>query len=524
MSRWCCSALVALLLGCSGADEAEQLAPLDTDKDHVPSELRVVLGSEPASLDPHKTNMAVESRTLMYLMQGLMELSPEGTVQGGAAEEWQVSDDGLTWRFKLRPGLQWSDGVSITAEDFVYSFRRALDPITASRSAEQLYDIVNAEEIQKGQLPVTELGVTAEDPIWIRFDLKRPNPYFDSVLVSTIAMPVPRHVVEAHGEAWVRPENWVSNGTYTLSRRIPGDRLELTSVRPNETYFDNVFFIPIIDPKVAYNRYRAGEVHAIPDLPRDIDLAEVEGDLREWTFAAYLLLGFNHTKAPFDDVNVRRALSLAIDQEFVARTIHKPPQIPAYGFVPKFVDPEAPNFPPRPENWTEEAKRLLAQAGFTESNPLELVLRYSTRELKSIPVGIMGAWQQIGVSTTLEGKEPAIHYSELRTADYDVALSGRLNPARSEQFIYEFAEDALNENLSRYRDPAVSDLWEKLQGEPDKDIREKVSREIQQILIDDVVAIPLYFRQGRGLVRPEIQGWVDNYYNVHPLKNLSWQE
>ncbi len=515
------STLTCVLIACGGSDGSPEPRQFNSAK---PETLNIVLESDPASLDPHKTSLLVENTLLMYLLTGLAEITPDGYFQPGVATSWETSDNGLTWIFDLRPDATWNDGVPLTAEDFVYSFRRAVTPATGSRRAEALRDIRNAEAILGGEVSPESLGVFADAPQRLRIELIRPNPYLVEILVGNIGMPVPRHVVERHGDAWVRPEHWVGNGTYTLNARVPNDRVELVSTHPEDTAFDQVNFYPISDAKVAYNRYRAGEVHAIPILSRDVDLTGFQNDLRYWPFSAIQLVGFNHATPPFDNQNVRRALALAVDQTFLAEAIAKPAEIPAKGFVPLFIDPAAPQFPEPPPNKLEEARKLLQEAGFSEENPLEFTFFHTNSISKTIPVALMGAWQEIGVKATLRGQQTAIHYAHLAGGDFGVALVGRGNPARIEEYLFNYTAENARVNNSRYRHAMVDQLKQDLIAEPDKERREAIAREIQKILIDDVAAIPLYFPRGQGLVRPEIEGWIDNPYNIHPLKNLSWSE
>jgi oligopeptide transport system substrate-binding protein len=234
--------------------------------------LRIANLAEPASLDPHKTVMKVQINITRNLFEGLVVLDPKGNVAPGVAESWSVSEDGLSYRFKLRANAKWSNGDPVTASDFVFSLRRMEDPRTVAREAELLYPIKNAEEVNTGKLDVTALGVAAPEERTVEITLKAPTPYFLQLLVLEQAMPVHEKTVRL-SEDWVKPGRMVSNGAYMLEDWKPSSHIRLVK-NPNywnagTVAIDAVVFDPTDNLATVLKRYRTGEFDIVfGDLPQ----------------------------------------------------------------------------------------------------------------------------------------------------------------------------------------------------------------------------------------------------------------
>ncbi len=247
----------------------------------------------------------------------LTTFSAEGSIVPGAAEGWTVSGDGLTWTFTLRPRLAWSDGTALTADDFVFSFRRLLAPQTAASLAYFMYPLKNAAAVNAGRLPADSLGVRADGPRTLTITLEEPYPYLPERLLYPTAYPVPRHVIQEVGDDWVKPDHWVSNGAYRLTDWQPQAAVTLersphfaaSGLPP--AHIERVTYHPLAGEQAAYNRYRAGEVHAINSFPAG-ELPRVRAsmaeDLRLSPLLSIVYLVFNTRQAPFDDARVREAL------------------------------------------------------------------------------------------------------------------------------------------------------------------------------------------------------------------------
>jgi oligopeptide transport system substrate-binding protein len=282
---------------------------------------------EPESLDPDRSGVTSEIAIVNDLFVGLTSYDARGQVTPGVAQSWQSSPDGLTWRFKLRPQLKWSDGEPLTAADFVFSFRRAVTPATAATMADRLFMLRNAEKILAGQAAPATLGVAAPAPDEVLLRLEHPAPQLPILLANGIGFPLPRHALARWGDQWNQAGRMVSNGAFVLVERRPGERVRLAKnayfYSADETRLDGVVYIPSDDVDTQVNRFRAGEldINSNPGFPfqRQSFLEQELGEAVQ--VAPYLLvvfLRYNFRRSPFDNLKVRRALALAIDRDKLA--------------------------------------------------------------------------------------------------------------------------------------------------------------------------------------------------------------
>ena len=272
--------------------------------------------AEPNSLDPHVATGNTASSILYDLFIGLTSFDAAGRIIPGVAQSWTISPDGLTYTFKLRPGLKWSNGAPLTSADFLYSVRRAVTPATASRFASFFYPVRNARRILKGELPPEQVGVEAPDPATLVYRLEYPAPYLLQNLASNVASPVPRAQIEKNGRLWTRPENIVTNGPFKLVEWIPNDHVTLVK-NPNffdaaNVTLDTVNWYPVESQATSLKRYQAGEIDILLNFPNDqlpMLRRTVPKEVKIWpgTLLSYILL--NNRGPPFNDPRVRRALS-----------------------------------------------------------------------------------------------------------------------------------------------------------------------------------------------------------------------
>ena len=304
--------------------------------------LELANGGEPETLDPHRYNLRLEETLLNDLFLGLTTFNAAGEIVPGCAERWQTSEDGLTWTFHLRAGLRWSDGQALTAHDFVYAFRRLQDPETAASLAYFMDMVDNATEINSGRAPIDALGVAAPDDRTFVITLARPYPYLLERLLYPTAYPVPRHAIAAHGDDWVKPEHWVSNGAYALADWQPQAHITMTT---NPHFYApaaiaTVRYHPVVNEQSAYNRFRNKELNAVGAFPAgelDTVRERYPDSLRLSPLLSMAYLVFNTAAAPFDDARVRSALSLAIDQRILTDKVLRTGARPAYSFAPELL-------------------------------------------------------------------------------------------------------------------------------------------------------------------------------------------
>ena len=307
--------------------------------DDVPT-LRRGISAKVDTLDPHRSSAQWENIIIGDMFIGLMQEDSEANVTPGVAESWELDESGLVWTFKLKQTV-WSDGTPLTAHDFVFALRRIQDPAIASQYSSLLYIIKNAEALNNGLVSPEELGVRALDDYTLEITLEQPAPYFLGLLTHYTTFPVPKHVVEQYGEAWIQPDNIVVNGPYKLVYWVTGNQL-VTEKNPlfyeaDTLCFERITYFELEDAAAVERKIEAGDL----DINNAFDggrKAELDRRLPGWARTFPMLnttyWSFNSSRAPFDDVRVRRALAMALDREYLVEKVMTPGFQPAYSFVP----------------------------------------------------------------------------------------------------------------------------------------------------------------------------------------------
>ena len=491
------------------------------------AELRIGNGGEPLTLDPHRYNLNLEEKILGDLFEGLTAHDARGRIVPGAAESWTTSADGLTWTFALREDGRWADGAPVTAEDFVFSFRRLLDPRTAASLAYFLYAIDGAEEVNNGAAPLERLGVTAPDALTLRVRLREPFPFLAERLIYPTGFPVPKHVVAKLGDDWVKPGNMVTNGAYTLADWQP--QAFVRAIRnphfraAESVRVDTVTYFSTDDRNAAYNRYLAGELDVIGDFPLG-ELARVKREAPAHLHVAPLLsmmyLVFNTAEAPFADARVRRALALALDRRRLTEQVLRGGEVASASFVPPMVagydsavaqsaaDPPA-------------ARALLREAGYHAGNPLAVTLRHiAGADNKKAQVAIAAMWNAIGVRTELHHAELNAHFAALRQGDFQVAQAGWFGENNPEHYLELLMSTAGDVNYGRFADPEVDALMQEAKRTADVAERVALLRRAEAVALATHPVVPLYSVTVRSLVHPRVAGWHANARNTHPARYL----
>ncbi|MBL8643379.1 MAG: peptide ABC transporter substrate-binding protein, partial [Rhodospirillaceae bacterium] len=331
--------------------------------------------NEPRTLDPQYVQGNAGAAVMYDMFEGLLAVNADGDLGPGAATAWTVSPDGTTYTFTIRPNLKWSDGKAIIAEDFVYSFRRAVDPKSATRAARVMFPIKNARPIVSGQMPVDSLGVKAPNPGTLVIELERPTPYFTELVASFSAAPVPKHVIEKFGDAWTSPANVVTNGAYTLAEFANNTYIKLVKNKHHydaaNVAIDEVYFYPIEKPDTALTRFRAGEIdiaYNVPSNRLDWVKENLGAEFRSGPVSGVYYILLNTSREVLSDLRVRKALSLAVDRDLITGGLVKTGDAPAYTLVPVAMPgygDNAPAFAKTPiDQRRAEAKKLLAEAGY----------------------------------------------------------------------------------------------------------------------------------------------------------------
>ncbi|HEU5443038.1 MAG TPA: peptide ABC transporter substrate-binding protein, partial [Steroidobacteraceae bacterium] len=406
---------LAALCGCSRSPSA---GPSGTPT-HGAAILLRGLGAEPDSLDPQKARADEAQRVLRDICEGLTTLNEAGGVAPGIAEKWQVSPDGKTYTFSLRHDARWSNGQPVVGADFVAGLRRLVDPGTASQYAEVVDVIVNAGDIVAGRKSAESLGVSAPDPHTVIVRLRTPAPYLPALLSHPSTCPVDPVALVNDGDAYARPGNLPSDGAFVLSQWVHGSYIYLTRNRDywNDaaTRLDGVKYLITADENAELTLYRADQLDITDVIPRS-QYGWIRSHLGDQLHIAPELgvyfYGFNLQRAPFaGNVKLRRALSMAIDREKIAKLVLRSGELPAYGWIPPGVadyTPQSPGY--RSLSMAQriaEARKLYAQAGYSAANPLRFELRYNTGEVHvEVAIAVASMWQQaLGAQVSLRAEE-----------------------------------------------------------------------------------------------------------------------
>jgi oligopeptide transport system substrate-binding protein len=507
---------------------------------HTPLPLQTVIlhrgnGAEPETLDPHGARSEAALTVLRDLYEGLTDIGPDGTPRLAAADRFEISESGLTYRFHLRAGARWSNGEPVVAEDFVGAWRRLVDPRTGAQYSQLLAFVQGAERIAAGSAAPSTLGVQAPDPATLVVQLTRPTPYFLAVLAHPATFPINRASLERHGRGFAKPGVMVSNGAFVLTRWDFGSHLVAVRNRrywnDAATRVDGVEYYSIAEPSAELRAFRSGALDVTSTIPAG-QFAWIKQHMgRELHIAPQLgvyYLGLNLRQAPFDrSIKLRQALSLVIDRERLVQAVTGTGESPAYTFVP----PQTFNYsPPVPEYaaWTmprriAEARQLLADAGMLRAPP-SIELRYNSNELHGrIAVAVARMWKEaLGVETTLHAEEFKVLLQDIDhgngtqvfraswLADYDDAYG-----------FLQVLQSGFGINLPHYSNAAYDDLLARAAKEIDAGRRRALLEDAERVMIADQPVIPLYFYVAKHLVSPQIRGWRDNPENVVYSRELS---
>ncbi|MGB5345856.1 MAG: peptide ABC transporter substrate-binding protein [Woeseia sp.] len=497
------------------------------------------VGPEPESLDPHHSRTTQAHTVLRDLYEGLTAYSADGQLIPAAAERWEISDDGRTYTFWLRPNAHWSNNDPVTADDFVFSFRRLVEPSTAAFYAEHLIAIENASAIVSGEKPADTLGVRAAEPQQLVIQLEYPVPYFLSLLALPTASPVHAGSIAEHGENFARAGNLVSNGAYRLDAWELGAFIELNR-NPHywnaaNTRIGKVRFHVTVEPAAELNRYRAGELEITATVPSEA-YAQVARDrpqeLRVAPFLGTYFYGFNLRKEKLaSNLALRKALSMAIDREVITEKVLARGEQPAYSWVPPGVynyEPARFSYAdlPRAERHAL-AKRYYREAGYGDDKPLAIEIRYNTAEThERIALAVQAMWRDVlGFEARLINEEFRVLVANIRegseTEVFRLTWNGDYNDANS--FLSMFESDNPS-NLTTYSNPSFDALMKSAAQQTEPLRRRLFLEEAEHVMLDDHSVIPLYYHVSKHLVSPRVSGWQDNVLDFHYSQHLSLSE
>jgi oligopeptide transport system substrate-binding protein len=528
--------LVLYVAGCGPASNTQSDAGGPAAATANNAELHRGNGSEPQSLDPHFAQSTWENNIIGDLLVGLATEDAEGKPIPGAAASWDVSPDGLTWTFHLRDHT-WSDGTPVASEDFLYAWRRILDPKTASSYAYFLYPIKNAEAVNSSKMPGTALGATAPDAKTLVLQLEHPAPYLVQFMTHYSTFAIPRHVVEAKGGQWTKPGSYIGNGAYTLTEWVPNDHVTLVK---NPRFYDaanvkieRVIFHATSDYEAGLRRFRAGEIDTQTRAPGQqigwikANMPEVMNNEPVLSSEYYAV---NSKRKPFDDVRVREALSLALDRETLTGTLRKSGEPPAYAFVP----PGIANYPHTaqlsfkdmsfPERLAR-AQELMRQVGYGPDKPLKtsLLIRSASADARRIPAAVQQMWRKIYVDAEIQQNDAAIFYGKVQQHDFNIANAAWRADFNDASNYLDLLRTGNSNNYGQYSNPAYDALLNRADDEVDLEKRGDLLNQAEAMMLRDHALIPESFWVATALVRPYVRGWVTNPTEINRTRWL-WLE
>lgn len=494
--------------------------------------LSVQIGPNPETLDPALNSAVDGGNMILHTFECLLTVDQEGKLAPGQAESWDVSEDGLTWTFHLRDGLKWSDGSDLTANDFVYSWQRVCDPNTAAPYAETVLSMVEGyEDAIAGD--ITKLNVVAADDTTLEVHLSSPCPYFGSLAAFATLSPVQQATIDANGDAWaVDAGTYVCNGSFYISEWVPGSYIMCTK---NPNYWnadaiklDAIKFNLIEDANASYSAYQTGEVLFIKDVPTE-EIPSLEGNPEFYVdpIIGTYYLSLNTQKAPFDDVNVRKALSLAIDRDYVANTLMQGTYSPASNFMgPGWIDTDGSQFMDNAnggqpyidvanyEANLEEAKQLLADAGYPDGEGFP-VITYSTNDAgyhRVVAEYLQQAWAELGITLNVDIVEWASFTPMRRNGDYEASRNGWVGDYSDPSNMLDLLYSTNGNNDGKFNNADYDAAMDVSRTTLDMAERSTALHEAEDILMDQAACIPVAYYNDFWLQSDKITGMWHSAY------------
>jgi len=479
---------------------------------------------EHSSVDPQVVEDVSGSEIVRDLFEGLMSQDEDGNLVPGVATGYDVSDDHMTYTFHLRDNAKWSNGEPVTANDFVFAWRRAVDPALSSPYSwfMELMSIENAAAIIAGDKPIDQLGVRAIDARTLEVHITAPLPYFVQMTTHATTFPAPQKVIEEFGADWTNPEHIVSNGAYVLTEHLPQER----SVRErNPMYWDNehtiidkVVALVINDENVALTRYLAGELDRT-EVPAG-QFPRLKQEYPDEAVSFPRLCNYYYTfnlsdggPEAFKDVNVRRALSLAVDRKIIVENILAGGQPEAYTFTPAatagFEVPEVAAATMTQAERDAMAKELLAEAGYGADNPLHFSMIYNTSEAhEKIAVALSQMWKQkLGVEAEMANMEWKVFLETRGNQDFDLARGAWCGDYNEASTFLDLLQSDSGYNDGKYNNPRIDELMTQAKTSDDTG---PLYTEVEQIIADEVPVIPIYHYAGVYMMDSDVGNWPVN--------------
>ncbi len=518
----------------SGSAPAEttepEAAPESTEGGE--KELAVQIGPNPETIDPALNSAVDGANMILHAFECLLTVDKDGKIAPGQAETWEKSDDGLVWTFHLRDGLKWSDGSDLTADDFVYTWKRVCDPAIAAPYAETVLSMVKGfDEAMNGNPDA--LAVSAPDPKTFVVELNAMCPFFDSLAAFVTLSPVQKATVEANGDSWAtQAASYISNGPFYISEWVPDSYIMMSK---NPYYWDNasikldrIKFVLMEDSNAAYSAFQTGEVLMVKDVPtEEIPSLKGSGEFYVDEMIGTYYLSLNNKREPFTNPKVRKALSLAIDREYVANSLMQGTYSPAPNFMgPGWIDTDGSQFMDNAnggkpyidtanfEANLEEAKKLLADAGYPDGKGLPKIV-YSINDAgyhKVVAEYLQDAWGELGITVDVDTVEWASFTQLRRAGDYEASRNGWVGDYSDPSNMLDLLYSTNGNNDGKYNNPEYDAAMDIARTTTDAAERSEALHRAEDILMDDAACIPIAYYNDFWLQSDKLTGsWHSAY-------------
>ncbi len=489
-------------------------------------------GSEPQDLDPGIITGNIESQVVENLFEGLT--TPDlhtGLPSPGVAESWKPNADATVFTFYLRKNAVWSNNDPVTAHDFVYAWRRVLNPKLAAEYAYILFYIKNAQAFNSGKLNDPEMiGVKALDDYTLQVQLEGPTPFFDQLTYFFTYDPVHKKTVEKYGRNWTKPENIVTNGAFLLDRWLHQERIVL---KKNPTYWDasnvkltTVELLPIENLDTEQKLFASGELDYTKEVPDiRIPFLRKKPFFRSDPFLTIYMYRLNVTKKPFDNEKVRMALKLAIDRKKITDYIKKAGELPAYSLVPPgihgYTSPNVLEFD------VKKARALLAEAGYPHGKGFpSLEILYNTQlDHQRIALALQDMLRKnLNIEVKLFNQEWKVYLNNVKTLNYDIARGGWIGDYIEPSAFLNIFTSKSGMNQTGWENSEYDELIKEAAATVDTQVRYSLYQKAEELLLEKGPFIPIYFYTRSYLLNPKIKGFLPNLLDMHLLKYVYFEE
>ena len=519
-----------LLISCSESTEQKSKVDIYTEK----GILLLGNGTEPSGIDPHLVTGVPEHKILLALLEGLVVFNPKNNgVLPGVAEDWIISDDGLSYTFIFNPDAKWTNGDSVKPEDFAYSWERILSPDLGAQYADMLYVIKNAEKFHKGDIKdFSQVGISITKNK-LKVELENPTPYFLNILTHYSTWPVHPETVEKYGgmisrnNQWTRVDNFVGNGPFKLESWEINKALRVSR---NDLYWGNsankingIEFIPIDNELTQDRLFRSGGIHLANTVPTEkINRYRDErpDELYEHNYFGTYYYRINTNKYPLNNINFRKALSLAIDRELIVKSILKGNQKISYSFTP----PDENGYNPKTKLDFNpiKAKEFLEKSGYDVNNP-PLEILYNTSEgHQKIAQAIQEMWKKnLGLNVVLTNVDWKVYLTRETQGEFDISRAGWIGDYPDPFTFLDMMVTNRGNNKTGWSNSEFDNILKNAASQISTSDRYNLYEKAEKILIDELPVIPLYTYTRTYLLSQRVKNWQNNILDTNPYQFLS---